>query len=170
MASSPPDVWIYVNNCPICQCGLRRVRACTGTPENPHLHGFVLCDDCETVWLEPDPKSEPLYPDAETTTGPVCPVCREPLYGPQSRWATEQDVIALGWRDQCVVEPVRLPSQKEDLLVPEDIATDLDSPEPPELHAHELHGHIATPGEELAEVAPQIDGTEDESSEPKPGC
>lgn len=168
MSSSPSDVWIYVSYCPICQCGLRRVRACTGTTENPHLHGYVLCDDCETVWLEPDVKSEHVYPDVESA---ACPICRQPLYGAQSRWATEQDIIALGWRDQCVVEPARLPNQKEeDLLEPEDIATDLDAPEPPEIHAHELHGHVASPAEELAEVTPQIDGSEDEAAEPKPGC
>lgn len=168
MNSSPSDVWIYVSNCPICQCGLRRVRACTGTGDQAPLHGYVLCDDCETVWREPNLRSEQEPSDASQA---ACPVCHQPLYGPQARWATEEDIVALGWRSQCVVEAVRLPNQEgEDLLEPEDVATDLDFPQPPEIHPHEHQGHVATPAEELAEVTPQIDGAEDESSEPKPGC
>jgi hypothetical protein len=167
MNSSANDAWIYVSNCPICQCGLRRVRACAGPAEHPHLHGYVLCDDCETVWREPDVRSEHIFPDVETA---ACPVCREPLYGSQARWATEAEIVALGWREQCIVEPAHRLSIDEDLLEPEDFATDLDAPEPPETHDQELVGHNISPAEQLAEVTPQIDGAEDESSEPKPGC
>ena len=166
MNFSATDAWVYVGNCPICQCGLRRVRACSGTPDAPHLHGYVLCDDCETLWRAPELESElPVSP----TDACACPVCRQPLYGPQSRWATEQDLVELGWREQCIVEPARAAAGDEDLLDPEDFATDLDSPEPPESHDHDLLGHNPTPAEQLADIAPQLDEP-DEEAEPRPGC
>jgi hypothetical protein len=166
MNLSATDAWIYVGNCPICQCGLRRVRVCSGSPERPHLHGYVLCDDCETLWREPSLGSAQALPENEL---PACPVCRLPLYGPQARWATEQDLVELGWRDQCVVEPVRAVGDHEDLLDPEDFATDLDSPEPPETHDSDLIGHNLTPAEQLADITPQLDEP-DEEAEPRPGC
>lgn len=61
-----------------------------------------MCDDCETLWLQPEVSSAQTFPDAES---PCCPVCRAPLYGAQARWATEKDLTDLGWREQCIVEP-----------------------------------------------------------------
>lgn len=164
MNVSALDAWINVGNCPVCQCGLRRVRACMGSPEVPHLHGYILCDDCETLWLEPEQSSGQHLTQIES---PACPVCRLPLYGPQSRWATEQDLLELGWREQCVIEPVRAAAD-DDLLEPEDIATDLDAPQPPVAHEHDPD-HDLSPAEQLADVTPQIDEL-DEASEPRPGC
>ncbi len=160
------DAWIYVGNCPICQCGLRRVRACTGSANNPSLHGYILCDDCETLWLEPDVHSPHQYPDSDV---PACPVCQQPLFGPQARWATLQDVQTLGWQAQCIIEPVASSTSPEDLLDPDDLAIDLDSPEPPPVHHHDNHGNHELPAEQLAEVSSQLDRP-DEAAEPKPGC
>ena len=101
-----PNVWIYVGNCPICQCGLRRVRVCTGPDASGPIHGYVLCDDCETLWMDTDVATRHTFPEAET---PKCPVCQMPLYGPQSRWATENDLVELGWRDRCIVEAASVP-------------------------------------------------------------
>ena len=73
-----------------------------------------------------------------------------------------------GWQDKCVIEPARAAAD-EDLLEPEDFATDLDSPEPPEAHDQDSQGHTPTPAERLAEVMPQLDEP-DEANEPRPGC
>lgn len=164
--TSTTDAWIYVGNCPICQCGLRRVRACTGSHAQPGLHGYILCDDCETLWMEPDVQSKHVYPDSDS---PCCPVCQQPLFGTQARWANEQDLWELGWHAHCTIEPIRKPVHDDDLLDPEDIAIDLDAPEPPPVHHHDGHGDHESPAEQLAEVQPQLD-RQDESAEPKPGC
>lgn len=57
----------------------------------------------------------------------------------------------------------------EDLLEPEDIATDLDAPAPLDLHGRDGSSEETAPREQLEEVTPQIDAS-DESAEPKPGC
>ncbi len=166
MTSSSTDAWIYAGNCPICQCGLRRVRVCSGVAGSGQLHGYILCDDCETLWLEPDVHSPHTFPDSEA---PACPICQQPLFGPQSRWASMHDLAVLGWEDQCTVEPIASTTGTEDLLEPDDLVIDLDSPEPLPVHHHDLHGNHELPKDQLAEVTPQLDRT-DESSEPKPGC
>lgn len=114
----PPSDWIFVGNCPICQCGLRRVRACRGPDEMGPIHGYILCDDCETLWLQPDVSSAHAYPDVEA---PACPVCRMPLYGAQARWASEKDLVELGWREQCVVEPAYVAGARVDQFEPDGV-------------------------------------------------
>ena len=136
-----------------------------GSLAAPELHGYVLCDDCEKLWLSPEIGTEQrCQPDVT----PTCPLCHAAVYGQHARWASESDVIELGWREQCVVEPM-CAAGDEDLLDPEDFATDLDSPEPPELHDQGSHGHLPSPAEQLADVTPQLDEP-DEDNEPKPGC
>ena len=166
MTSGSTEAWIYVGNCPICQCGLRRVRACAGSGGKQKLHGYILCDDCETMWLEPDVHSPHSFPDSES---PACPICNQPLFGDQARWASVEDLETLGWQNQCVVEPMQVATMPEDLLDPDDLALDLDSPEPLPVHHHDQHGNHEAPKDQLAEVTPQLDRS-DENSEPKPGC
>lgn len=60
-------------------------------------------------------------------------------------------------------------SEDDDLLEPEDIAVDLDAPEPPTVHEYDAVGHEVSPAEQLADVTPHIDGP-DEAAEPRPGC
>lgn len=166
MTSGETEAWIYVGNCPICQCGLRRVRACGGDGGNSSLHGYILCDDCETMWLEPDVNSPHSFPDSES---PSCPVCGQPLFGSQARWASISELVEFGWQNQCIVEPTQSALHPDDLLDPDDLAVDLDSPEPLPVHHHDLHGNHEAPKDQLAEVIPQLDRV-DEKSEPKPGC
>ena len=59
-------------------------------------------------------------------------------------------------------------SREEELVEPDDIATDLDAPEPPTTHEQELR-ESPSPAEQLADVSPQLDEP-DEASEPRPGC
>ncbi|WP_345321908.1 hypothetical protein [Novipirellula rosea] len=98
-----------VDYCPNCGGGLCGVRIC-GLPEptekppksvdssnvnDPPLpHGLVVCDECDAIWLEPDLTSRHQYPNGCDAR---CPVCLEPLWGNQSRWASQTDIEVLGW-------------------------------------------------------------------------
>lgn len=87
--------------CPICGGGLCGIRVC-GFPAGDEqdrlntspLHGFIVCDECEAIWLQPDLTTIHQYPHA---VDPQCPVCDGPLWGDQSRWADLQEVALLGW-------------------------------------------------------------------------
>ena len=105
-----------IDYCPICGGGLCGIRICglshseqrdatherrdaathdaasANVPDEPH--GLIVCDECEAIWLEPDTSTDHVYPSAECS---ACPVCLEPLWGAQSRWATRADVQRLGW-------------------------------------------------------------------------
>jgi uncharacterized paraquat-inducible protein A len=74
--------------CPICGGGICGVRIC-GT-ESPH--GLIVCDECEAIWLKPDLDSQHQYPSAEDAR---CPICNESLWGPNSRWANDEDLKSL---------------------------------------------------------------------------
>ena len=58
------------------------------------LHGLIVCDECEAIWLEPDTSTPHIYPDAEDAR---CPVCEESLWYGKSRWAGQHDLTLLGW-------------------------------------------------------------------------
>jgi hypothetical protein len=138
-----------------------------GPDAAPQLHGYILCDDCETLWLDPARTSKHSFADTEA---PACPICQLPLFGPQARWATEADLDALGWREQCKVESMHHPrGTSEDLLDPEDLAVDPDAPGSPDASDIELIGYTAANFDHLTDVSSQIN-TPDESSEPRPGC
>jgi hypothetical protein len=124
-----------------------------------------MCDECETLWIEPSTDSKKSFP---RTANPLCPVCDQPLYGAQSRWAQPEDVVAdRAWAAAAIFElPTPLEQQNTmDLLVMDDIATDLDSPP-------------AVPGGEGTQVAtnlsPESNSLPADSSygqdDPKPGC
>jgi hypothetical protein len=55
---------------------------------------LIVCDECEAIWLDPDVSSDHVYPDPIQS---ACPVCSQPLWGDQSRWANQADITALGW-------------------------------------------------------------------------
>ena len=75
----------------------------------------------------------------------------------------------LGGSGLRVSSPKCASSDDDDNLVePEDFATDLDAPEPPITHEQELL-ESPSPAEQLADVSPQLDEP-DESAEPRPGC
>lgn len=90
-----------IDFCPICGGGLCGVRIC-GLPKatEPHeeqdsesIHGLIICDECEAIWLEPDVTTDHLYPDPMDA---ICPVCCGSLWE-TSRWANSEDVAVLGW-------------------------------------------------------------------------
>ena len=78
---------LHVGVCPVCENGVGGVRLC-------HDHAVVVCEECESVWLDPDLTQRPTSPPAPDTP---CPVCRHPLYGDETAWATAQQVADLGW-------------------------------------------------------------------------
>ncbi|QDV43164.1 hypothetical protein Enr13x_30180 [Stieleria neptunia] len=84
--------------CPICGGGLCGIRICTGDDPTEPLtdRGFVMCDECEAVWMQPDVQTEHRYVDAQNS---ACPVCQAGLWT-ASRWADRADVQRLGWSDR----------------------------------------------------------------------
>lgn len=84
-----------VANCPLCGGGLCGIRICTGDDPTQSMpeSGFVMCDECEAVWLEPDVTADHIYVDPEK---PKCPICRSQLWH-NSRWANRDEVKTLGW-------------------------------------------------------------------------
>ncbi|KAA5543834.1 hypothetical protein FYK55_11740 [Roseiconus nitratireducens] len=81
--------------CPICQAGLCGIRICTGDdPLVPAPRGgFLLCDECEAIWMSPDVTTAHHYPSSES---PECPICHGDLWG-NSVWADNQQIQSLGW-------------------------------------------------------------------------
>ncbi|TWU49601.1 hypothetical protein [Rubripirellula reticaptiva] len=114
-----------IDFCPVCGGGLCGIRICgvananakgqvsdqagdhasdsdarfivTGSTEP---HGLIVCDECEAIWLAPDITTPHQYPAVEDAQ---CPICHDPLWGPQSRWANADDIDTLGW--QFAVNP-----------------------------------------------------------------
>ena len=155
--SSP---WIYAGNCPICECGLRRVRVCRSSEGT--LHGYLLCDECEALWLDPDPATPYRFPDPDA---PRSPVVDAPLYGPQSHWASVDEVRELNWLDKVNIDYGESNTAlAAELVVAEDIAVDRYYPECSEvLDISEPYRSSEASGLDSADPAYGAD-------EPKPGC
>lgn len=93
-----------IANCPICDGGLCGIRVCgldRGGAQRrlarlgyDGIHGLVVCDECDAIWLEPDVTTVHQYPSVVDAR---CPLCDEALWGPQSRWADLHDIQRLGW-------------------------------------------------------------------------
>lgn len=84
-----------IAQCPICGGGLCGVRVCSGDdPTDASARkGFVMCDECEAVWLEPDIASEHIYVDP---VDPICPICQGGLWS-TSHWAHHDEIELIGW-------------------------------------------------------------------------
>lgn len=83
-----------IDFCPICGGGLCGVLVCGINSPEANPHGLIVCDECEAIWLQPDLTSDHQYPDPGAAQ---CPICRDALWGPNSRWADETDLKELGW-------------------------------------------------------------------------
>lgn len=77
-----------VGSCPICGDGLRGVRICCGRP-------VIVCDECDAVWSSPD-----LEDRLPSRADPVCGKCGAELWGERARWATREEIEAVGWWPQ----------------------------------------------------------------------
>ncbi len=162
MSSLPPTPWIHIGECPLCVNGLCRIRSCED--EQGRVHLYAMCDECEAIWTEPNTDTKKVYPKA---VDPLCPICARPLFGPQAHWAQPEEVTREpNWSVAAIFE---LPSSLEqpissDLLVMEDIATDLDAPATPEFDESEDDAIDFTASDES--LADSSYGQDD----PKPGC
>ena len=162
MSSIPPSPWIHIGECPVCVDGLCRVRSCEDNQGRRHL--YAMCDECEAIWVRPDTSSPKIYPSSEDA---LCPLCARPLFGDQARWAEPEDIVAdVDWSLAAIFEmPNGLESsQVSDLLVFDDIATDLDAPDSHrESSEHDVAVSGDPPGIKFADSSYGQD-------EPKPGC
>ncbi|MCA9133637.1 MAG: hypothetical protein KDA45_10800 [Planctomycetales bacterium] len=114
MSDVPFLPWIHIGDCPICVDGLCRVRACEDARLGKHL--YAMCDECEALWLQPTTDSPSTFPQAEQ---PQCPVCSQPLYGPQAHWAHAEELRGTAWEENAIFAlPSELPptSAEEDSL------------------------------------------------------
>jgi ssDNA-binding Zn-finger/Zn-ribbon topoisomerase 1 len=89
---------IYVRTCPVCGEGLCRVRVCTASH---HLVGCVICDECESVWKDPEMQTRSVEKDDAYTAS--CPECGMSLWDDACHWADIQEVCLLGWYDKVKV-------------------------------------------------------------------
>lgn len=159
----PAFPWIHIGNCPVCDDGLCRVRCCVDDLGEKHL--IALCDECEASWLEPDTLAPHLYPDPQEALWPSTDI---PLYGPNTRWATLEDIRGTDWEREAIVE------------LPGDVLDDSDGP---------IAGYYVTAEDTASalDVPPQADSarakpaqkkstersTDDWAygqDEPRPGC
>lgn len=91
--------WVHCGSCPVCESGLRRLRCEELTDGYQEL--FALCDECEAIWMVPDPEAKLQFPDPEN---PTSPWSGQPLYGSHSRWATPEDIVGTVWESVAQVE------------------------------------------------------------------
>lgn len=86
-----------ISSCPVCGGGLCGIRAFFDQ-DAVLIHGLVVCDECEAIWLQPDTQGVHVYADPES---PLCPLSGMGLYDSKvSRWANASDVAMLGWTDR----------------------------------------------------------------------
>lgn len=154
--------FLHIGDCPVCGDGLCRVRFCTGTDGQKHL--YALCDECETIWLQPSTHSQRTVPDSEN---PQCPFSSESLYGPHSRWATTEDIRGTAWEAETIVElPMNLGIETEDqspetpFVTNEDFASPLDMATRTEPESDQ----------DLNSMQPHRDDLAYGQDEPRPGC
>jgi hypothetical protein len=83
--------WVHIGECPVCVNGIVRVRTCHGGGET---HLIAVCDECEAIWTDPDISNRRGFADAEKA---LCPICDQPLYGPQSHWSVPIDLQGTEW-------------------------------------------------------------------------
>ncbi len=82
------ETLLYVGFCSCCGTGPMGIRICH-TCRAP----LVMCDECDAVWLSPEPGTEPLYPEQPQLP---CPHCGHSLRD-GSHWGTRQELTELGW-------------------------------------------------------------------------
>lgn len=159
-SSSPkPSIpWIHIGECPVCGNGLCRVR-CGSLPDGT-TQLYAMCDECEAIWLKPDTLGPAEFPDSED---PLCPVSGQSLYGPNSRWATPEDVRETDWESEVVIDlPIDLVDSNDAgvFVTGEDQASALDVPP------------LASPSERSNKKSADLhaDDWAYGQDEPRPGC
>ncbi len=77
--------------CPMCTTGKVGFRRCA-----PGLHIVLMCDDCNSVWLQPDGvfADTALYPQAPDF---VVPTLHCSIRRPLSDWARREEIAQAHW-------------------------------------------------------------------------
>lgn len=94
----PESLWIHIGECPCCVNGLCRVRFCQ---DDNGAHLYAMCDECESLWVEPTTDGPKCFPDIDD---PRCPVCALTLYGPQAHWAEAQELLGTPWSEVAIFD------------------------------------------------------------------
>ncbi len=165
--NSPSSPWIHIGNCPICGNGLVRLRCSTNGDGEQHL--YALCDECEGIWFEPDTSTQVIFPDPDEA---LCPYTDHALYGPQTRWATLDDIRGTVWEAKANVDPpLDDDDQTEDpsrgyFVTADDAAGSLDVPSAVNLNqSDQVQQHPAT-----LPIEQSNDDWGYGQDEPRPGC
>lgn len=167
--------WIHIGECPVCVNGLCRIRFCEDRQGHGHL--YAMCDECEAIWTEPSTSTKRQFPNVDE---PECPLCSQPLYGPQAHWATAQELNHTDWSEAAIFEvpsynvdedqgtdgDLALETPPVDLITSDDIAGDLDAPPQPSKNSRSVIETRPTVEEPLASETDVAYGQD----EPKPGC
>lgn len=155
MSDVPSPPWIHIGECPVCVNGLCRIRECEDERGDKHL--YAVCDECESIWLEPAIDAKRRY---AATQEPTCPICNRAMYGPQSHWARSEDLRSFPeWQNAAIFD---MPSNSldgtvDDLLAVDDKADDLDAI------------HLGFNEDTQCHDAGEVDNSYGQD-EPKPGC
>ena len=97
-ASGAPLSWVHAGSCPICGDGLRRARYCSDATGEKHF--YLLCDECEALWLSPDDDGEQKYASMEN---PMCPICSTNMYGSSAGWVDAGQLDTTPWPAELTV-------------------------------------------------------------------
>jgi len=132
---------------------------------------YAVCDECETIWLEPNTSTSRLVPDSVDAK---CPFTGQELFGSSSRWASTEDIRGTKWESEAIVDlPLNLDDASDvqvskadesgsdpSYVTGEDAASALDVPAltPP---ARDL---------QLEKPQPLSDDWAYGQDEPRPGC
>jgi hypothetical protein len=83
-------MYLLGSECPVCGVVALGIRVCVGTDESL----IVLCDECDSIWLDPELKDGSYASEHPEW---LCPDSDRTLKSPKSYWATEEQIKAIGW-------------------------------------------------------------------------
>ncbi|GAB5403576.1 MAG: hypothetical protein Aurels2KO_18070 [Aureliella sp.] len=144
-AGDAPLSWVHAGSCPICGDGLRRARFCADATGEKHF--YLLCDECEALWITPDDSGEQKYASMED---PMCPICSATMYGSSAGWVESNDVDTTPW-------PAKLT-----------VTSALDDDDEEEPSADYGPGSVST-GQVITDESPDDDSSYGKD-DPRPGC
>ena len=87
---------LYVGTCSVCGTGAIGVRV----GASPRCV-VGMCDECDTVWLDPQLKDGPHFPEQPDLP---CPREGSSLRHPPAHWANKAEAAAAGWGGAVIGE------------------------------------------------------------------
>ena len=80
----------YIGFCPVCVDGPLGIYVCG---EN---HMIIMCDECDSIWLDTELSGEPYFPTQHDFR---CPYSDDSLYSHGAHWASKDEIVQKGWWD-----------------------------------------------------------------------